>query len=144
MSRTYLSALTAALGLTLLLAIAGGCRSEGALPGQTVTGSRVTVESDEQFVVLSHQLDGKLSFHDPISRRVDNGRLQVVVNIRNRTNFTQNIDVSTTFRDKDNVPLNDDSAWQRLVLGANETRAYQVSSVTDKACTFTVRVREGR
>ena len=136
----YTGLLALALGAGVA-GIATGCRTEGALPAQTVTGKGVTVENDEQFVLLDKALNGKLSFHNPISRRVDNGRLEIVVELRNRTREPLIVNLSTVFRDGEGVTLNDESAWQPVFLGPAQTQVYRVTSITEQAAYFTVRAR---
>jgi hypothetical protein len=138
---------TAALALALVAGLATlttGCRTEGALPAETVTGKGVTIESDEQFVLLDKDLKGKLSFHNPVSRRVDNGRLEVTVDVRNRTRKPVVLALSTVFRDGEGVALNDESGWQPVFLGPAQTQTYRVTSITEQAAYFTVRARLGQ
>jgi hypothetical protein len=119
------------------------CHREGPLPGRTVSGRGVVNEAEHQVVMLDRALYRKFSFEQPWHRRVDNDRLQVILSIRNRTNFTQSVDVSTAFRDEVNAPLNDETAWTRLTMGPNETKTYTATSIGPRAQNFTVRLREG-
>lgn len=135
----FLLLILAACGLALT-----GCRHEGASVGQTVTGKRITVEDQHEILVNDPQLAGKLSFHNIVVRRTAENRLQVIMEIRNRTNYPQAIEVSTQFRDSQNVPLRDTSAWSRLAMSPNETRAYRITSLDSRAHAFSTRVREGR
>ena len=133
------------VALTLIVVVvAPGCRHEGPYVGESITGGRgVSVERDAQFVLLDKAVDRKFSFEEPTLRRVANDRLEVIVDIRNRTNHNQSVDVSTVFRDEARVPIGDETAWTRVIFGPNQTQTYRVTSVSSKAATFTVRVREG-
>ncbi len=126
-----------------VVALLVGCRHEGAYQGKTVSGGGVVVEDQEEVVILSPQLSKRLSFHSLGTQRTEAGRLLVQVEIRNRTDHRQNIDVSTQFRSENGMALPDTSAWQRLSLSPNETRVYEVTSVDGRARAFTIRVREG-
>ena len=119
------------------------CHREGPSPGEEIVGPGVVNEAEHQVVILDRSLRGKFSFERPWTRRVDNDRLQVIVRIRNRTNYTQNVDISTVFRDEVNAPLNDQTAWTRLIFGPNETKSYMATSIDRRAHNFTVRLREG-
>jgi len=130
-----------------LLVVAGsiaGCVREGPSPGQSVAGPGVTLESDQQFVLLDKSIEDKFSFHNAVTRRVENGRLEVIVDIRNRTDHNQALDISTLFRDEQKVALRDETAWARHLFGPNQTRAYRAVSIDSRAACFTVRLREGR
>jgi hypothetical protein len=133
-------------GILFLLGVVGqtGCQLEGPLKGTAVTGRGVGLETQQQVSILDKSLEGKFSFHDEWKREGANGRMEIGISIRNRTNFTQNIDVSTIFRDESNLPINDESAWTRVILGPNETKNYTTVSINSRAKNFTVRVREGQ
>ena len=130
--------------LLAAIAVAGaGCYREGPRRGRTVEGSRVVAEHEEEFILLNRALKKKFSFEIPAQRRVANDRLEVIVQIRNRTNHRQVVDASTIFRDADNVPINDETAWTRLIFDPNQTLTYRATSITSKAALFTVRIRQG-
>ena len=120
-----------------------GCAHEGPLPGQSITrGRNLDVERNQQFVLMDQVLKNKFSFEQPVLREVANGRLEVIVDIRNRTNYNQSVDASMAWRDAQNVVI-DETAWTRLIFGANQTVTYRTTSISNQAINFTVRLREG-
>ncbi len=121
--------------VVLLLA---GCVSEGPKPV-----SWIDIDNAERktlCVVLNSDLKDIFSFENYKLKRLDHGRISVIADIRNRTNSTQKIEISTVFRDKDGV-VSDQSVWQKFVFYSNQTISYKISSIS-KADSFTVRIRE--
>ena len=80
-----------------------------------------------------------------IQKRVnDDGRLEVVANIKNRENRRIQVQVSCVFKDEQNFSTGDETPWQTLILGESTTEAVNFKSMNNQARNFTIRVRQAR
>ncbi len=114
-----------------------GCATEG--PKRVSWIDIDNAERKTLCVVLNSDLKDIFSFENHKLKRLDHGRILVIADIRNRTNLTQEIEISTVFRDKEGI-VSDQSVWQKFIFNANQTISYKISSVT-AADSFTLRIR---
>jgi uncharacterized protein YcfL len=120
-----------------------GCSKYREGPHPAVSVPEVALEERETVVILNDILRKKIAIEAQGNRWTDTRRLQVFANIRNRTDFVQNIDVQTVFKDEAGFSLRDETAWQRIILEPNETTNYTSTSLDDRARKYTIRIREG-
>jgi hypothetical protein len=114
-----------------------GCASEG--PKRVSWIDIDNAERKTLCVVLNSDLKDTFSFENYKLKRLDHGRILVIADLRNRTDITQEIEISTVFRDKEGI-VSDQSVWQKFTFNANQTISYKISSVT-AADSFTLRIR---
>ena len=114
-----------------------GCATEG--PKRVSWIDIDNAERKTLCVVLNSDLKDIFSFENHKFKRLDHGRILVIADIRNRTDLTQEIEISTVFRDKEGI-VSDQSVWQKFIFNANQTISYKISSVT-AADSFTLRIR---
>ena len=136
----YWAPLVLVVGSVVVLA---GCSKYREGPHPAVSVPEVALEERETVVVLDDILAKKIAIEAQVNRWTDTRRLQVFANIRNRTDFVQNIDVQTVFKDEAGFSLRDETAWQRIILEPNETTNYTSTSLDDRARKDTIRIREG-
>ena len=96
-------------------------------------------EMNSRCVVLSKGLANQLSFENSNIKKLDHDRIRISAEIRNRTNRSILIEMSTSFRDSDNYVC-DETPWQKYSLTANQTLSYNKSSVV-AAEGYTIRIR---
>ena len=138
--------------LTVLILLAGaalaaaiGCNrgvKEGPFPALSVP--KAALEERETIVILDGSLAGKIAIENQAVRRDTQERLEVFVNLRNRTRYDQAVDVQTVFKNETGISMGDETAWKRLSLGPNETQTYKAISLDDKPVRYTVRIRQGQ
>ncbi len=90
-------------------------------------------------VVLNEELEDSISFENYKQKSLDRGRILVYAELRNRTNTSFSVDISTVFRDSDTIIV-DESAWRNVAFTPNQTIRYKISSVLS-AETFTIRIK---
>jgi hypothetical protein len=96
------------------------------------------VEEDERNV-------GKIAVESTNSRRTATGTLEAWAVIRNRTNNPLQIEGRTTYFDKDKVPCEEPTAWQRLFLQPNSVGTYKdFSTKVHEVNYYYIEIREGR
>ncbi len=124
--------------LTLLTLLCFGCSSEGPyVPSER----RPSPEIENTAVALDEELKGLIAVDAQDAERTTQGRLKAMANMRNRTNQDLTVQVQTIFRDANGFSIDDDSAWETIVLTANETRTVGSVSTSKKADRYSIRIR---
>lgn len=137
-----------------VLSLLAACQSpnpEGAQLAVRVDDSRAAnarVQYD-QVVILDKSLQsakaGKLAIETQGTRRTATGTLNVVVQVRNRTDFPQVIEARTSFFDGGFAPTENPSGWNRVHLPPNGVATYQENSLgTANVAHYYVEIREAR
>ena len=117
-----------------------GCAHEGAsLPVNT---TKFDVENTSQYALMGPRVQRSITFSGTQQRLLDDGRLQVITNVRNRENRRIEVQVSCVFKDEQNFSTGDETPWQTLILTENSTEAVNFTSMNSRAKNFTIRVRE--
>src|SRR5689334_3243733 len=115
-----------------------GCAQEGPyVPPERVP----SIEVENTTVLLDEELNGLVAVDLQKAERTRRGKLKALANVRNRTNQDLAIQTQTVFRDADGFSIQDDTAWETLVLTANETRTITALSTSRKADRYTIRLR---
>ena len=123
--------------LVLLAIIILGC-AEGPYRSKT----RIPVlEDSTPVVLLNEDLVDDIAVDGVVGSYTADRRLHVEAKIRNRTDESKSIQVQTVFKDDRGTEIGDASAWESLVLSANETRGYRATAIRQEARRYTVRVR---
>lgn len=149
--KTNVNALAAGLLGMLLLA---GCQTvshEGAQLGVRVNDQMAPTARImyDQVVILDKSLQsaqaGKLAIESQGARRNATGTLNVIVQVRNRTDYPQVIEARTSFFDSAFAPSEKASGWTRVHLDPNGIGTYQESSLgAAQVAHYYVEVREAR
>lgn len=102
-----------------------------------------------QVVILDRRLQGtkagKLAVESQGARRTPTGTLEVVAQLRNRTDYMQAIEARVSFYDAGYAPVDKTSAWNRIMLDANGVGVFKESStLTAQVAHYLVEIREAR
>lgn len=135
-------------------ALLAGCQAvseEGAQPGLRVADRMAPTAGIlyDQVVILDKQLQkarsGRIAVESQGARRNATGTLNVIVQVRNRTDYPQVIEARTSFFDNGFAPLEKPSGWTRVHLDPNGIGTYQESSLGAAAVAhYYVEMREAR
>jgi hypothetical protein len=150
-------------GLTLtvvLLAGAGfGCkRTSESASGATryvITGhaggayeprnvSKYNLEDSAKFVLLDKGTERSVTCSSIRERTLEDGRLEVTANVRNRLNRRIEVQINCVFKDELGFPVNDEAPFTRLILTENAQEGARFVSLNDQARTYTIRIRQSR
>jgi uncharacterized protein YcfL len=137
MKKTFLS--LACLGA---LAFFAGCSSPGPYAAKDTT--KYTLENTENFVLMDKKVQYSVTSTGIQQRINDDGRLEVVANIKNREDRRIQVQVSCVFKDEQGFSTSDETPWQNLILGEYTTEAVTFKSMNAQARKYTVRVRQAR
>jgi hypothetical protein len=132
----------ALIGSTLLAGsvFLAGCAHEGAaLPVNTM---KFDTENTSQFALMGPRVQRSITFAGTEMRTLEDGRLQIISNVRNRENRRIEVQVSCVFKDEQNFSTGDETPWQTLILTENSQEAVNFTSMNNRAKNFTIRVRE--
>lgn len=136
------------LALLLLMAvIIAGCRQEG--PSISYNNPMVQMPYNSVIILDKSVTDlnawfpwekqSKIAIDKNTSSKTQTGMLEVVTDIRNRTNRILRLDVHTKFFDVTRG-LIDESPWDVIVLRPQETKTYTISSIRSKAEMYRVEI----
>jgi len=132
----------ALIGSTLLAGsvFLAGCAHEGAaLPVNT---TRFDTENTSQYALMGPRVQRSITFSGTQQRVLEDGRLQVITNVRNRENRRIEVQISCVFKDEQNFSTGDETPWQTLILTENAQEAVNFTSMNSRAKNYTIRVRE--
>ena len=127
----------AALGAAFLT----GCQTGGAKP--PINTTKYDLENRAPFVLLDSGAQRSVTCSGIQERKLDDGRLEVAANVRNRENRRVQVQINCEFKDEQGFVL-DSTAWQTLVLTENAQESARFLSMNDKARKYTIRVRQAR
>src|SRR5262245_59465732 len=135
MKRNELVLLLAGLGLVWTI----GCVSEKAQ-----SGTHHVMENSAKFVAFDKGVEHSVTCTNIEERINDDGRMEVIANVRNRLNRRIEVQVSCVFKDDKGFPTNDEAPFRTLFLDENAQEGVRFTSLNNQARTYTIRVREAR
>jgi hypothetical protein len=133
-------ALVASAAALLLFA---GCATKPA-PATAQDTTKFTLEQSDRFLVFDKSLQETVTCTGLQSRMLADGRLEVVANVRSRSDKRLPLQVNCVFKDEQGVPIGDETPWQTLTLSEFSTEAVRFSSFTPQARRYSIRVRQAR
>ena len=102
-------------------------------------------ESSELVVLLDPGVQHSVTTTgQPQARLLEDGRLEVVVQLRNRENRRIEVQANCVFKDVNGLSTGDETPFQTVILTENATEHVKFVSANDKAKRFTIRVRQAR
>jgi hypothetical protein len=117
-----------------------GCAHEGAaLPVNT---TKFDTENTSQYALMGPRVQRSITFSGTQQRVLEDGRLQVITNVRNRENRRIEVQISCVFKDEQNFSTGDETPWQTLIITENAQEAVNFTSMNNRAKNYTIRVRE--
>lgn len=133
---------------TILVAVAAiqGCASgpsEGPQPAMRVARQKTPIRYNN-VVFLDRGLHDRIEVQRSDARRSPTNTVEVLVMFRNRTDYPQQIECRTQYYDSSGVPLDEPSAWKRVMLEPNTILQWTDQSLSPLASFYYVEVREGR
>ena len=128
----------AALTLTLL----SGCATGGASVPKNST--KYDLENQTNFVLLDSGTQRSVTASRISERTTDDGRLEVLVNIRNRENRRIEVQANCVFKDASGFSTGDETPFQNAILTENAQETLKFTAMNNLAKKYTIRVRQSR
>ena len=124
--------------------IAAGCSStydKGPyLPQKSKTPA---YEDTERLILLDPGVQYSVTLATYLQRALEDGRLEVVVGLRNRENRRIEVQADCIFKDEAGVAT-DEAPFQAVILTENATEQVKFTSANSLAKKYTIRVRQAR
>jgi len=111
------------------------------LPEQSKTPA---YENTERFVLLDPGVKYSITCTGINERTLDDGRLEVTAQIRNRENRRLEVQANCVFKDGNMVSTGDETPFQTVILTENATESVKFISANSAAKKYTIRVRQAR
>lgn len=127
--------------LLLLATIAGGCRTPGAQP--PINTTKYDLENNAKFVLLDKGAQRSVTTSGLQERVLEDGRLEVAANVRNRENRRIQVQINCEFKDEQGFTV-DSTPFQTLILSENAQLTLRFTSMNNRAKNYTIRVRQAR
>ncbi len=137
MKKIALSVIVCAATVALLT----GCGGGASLPQNT---RKYDFENQTNFVLTDVHVQRSITSSGIQQRVLEDGRLELVVNVRNRESRRIEVQIQCVFKDEQGFSSGDETPWQTLILTENTQEAVQFVSMNSKARKYTVRVRQAR
>lgn len=143
---------------SLLLVVATGCQpvaeSAGSATRTIVTGheggayaprntTRYDLENHAPFVLFEKKSERTVTCSGIQQRVLEDGRLEVNANVRNRVGKRIEVQINCDFKDEQGFVV-DATPFQTLILSENAQEGVKFISMNDKAKRYTIRVRQAR
>jgi hypothetical protein len=106
--------------------------------------SKYDLENNARFVLLDKGVERSVTCPGIQERILDDGRLEVTANLRNRLNRRIEVQVNCVFKDERGFPTNDESPFRTFILTENAQEAVTFVSLNSQPKTYTLRVRQAR
>lgn len=132
-----LISVTAALGVA-------GCSTYDKGPYLPEQSKTPAYESAERFVLLDPGTKYSLTCTGINERTLEDGRLEVTAQIRNRENRRIEVQVNCVFKDGNMISTGDETPFQTVILTENATESVKFLSANNVAKKYTIRVRQAR
>jgi len=106
--------------------------------------TRYDLENQAKFVLLDHATQRSVTCSGLQERYLEDGRLEVVANVRNRLNRRIQVQINCVFKDVQGFPTGDETPFQTLILSENAQEGVRFTSLNNQARGYTIRVRQAR
>jgi hypothetical protein len=140
------------------LAMGGGCAKTSSSGGPTRftvvspavggTGAPRTttfeVRESDRIALLDKGVQQSVSIPSVLERVLDDGRMEVIVNVRNRLNRRIEVQIDCVFKDETGFASNDSSSFRTLILTENAEEAVRFLSLNNQARSYSIRIRQAR
>jgi hypothetical protein len=140
--KTRIVSFTSAAAAALLIA---GCQTgHDSGPYLPQTPKTPAYENTERFVLLDPDAQHSVTCSGINERTLEDGRLEVIAQIRNRENRRIEVQANCVFKDQNGIATGDETPFQALILTENGTEQVRFVSANALAKKCTIRVRQAR
>lgn len=124
--------------------VVAGCSTYDKGPYLPQESKTPAYESTERFVLLDPGVQYSITCTGINERTLEDGRLEITAQIRNRENRRIEVQANCVFKDAAGVSTNDETPFQTVVLTENATEQVKFVSMNNLAKKYTIRVRQAR
>ncbi len=124
--------------------LTAGCSTHDKGPYAPQWPAAPALETREPVVLLDPGVQYSVTYSGVQSRTLEDGRLQVTVQLRNRENRRIEVQANCVFKDQNGFLDGDETPFQMVILTENATQDITFTSMNDLAKRYTIRVRQAR
>ena len=128
-----------ALGLLSTALLLAGCGGGASMPKNT---TKYNYEDSANFVLLDTMVQRSVTSSGIQQKTLEDGRLELMANIRNREARRIEVQVNCVFKDEQGFPTGDETPFETLILTENAQEGVKFTSMNNKARKYTIRVRQ--
>ncbi len=132
-------------GALVLLAAVGMTSAACSKRSKSPSFARVDKEAIEAATapvnVLDYDLRNRVAADQATKSRLEDGRLEVRVNLRNSTRKDLDVLARCVFKDAQGISHGDETEWEPIFFAPQQIQTYVARSKTGTPSTFTVEVR---
>jgi hypothetical protein len=136
--------ITTLLAAGTALLVVAGCSTYDKGPYLPQWSKTPAYENREPVVLLDPGVQYSVTYTGVQQRTLEDGRLQVVVHLRNRENRRIEVQANCVFKDDNYFLTGDETPFQTVILTENATQDAIFTSMNNLAKKFTIRVRQAR
>jgi hypothetical protein len=103
---------------------------------------RYDLENKERIVLMDKAVQVSVTYSGIQERFLEDGRLEVFANLRNREARRIEVQVSCIFKDSQGFSTGDETPFQTLILTENSQETVHFVSMNNLAKRYTIRIRE--
>jgi hypothetical protein len=104
--------------------------------------TKYDVENRSKFVDMDYRVQRSVTCDGLQERILEDNRLEVAANMRNRLERRIEVQVQCVFKDAQGFSTGDETPWDTMILTENGQETKRFVSMNDKAKGYTIRVRE--
>ncbi len=123
------------------LLLAAGCAHQGGAY-DAVNGAKYNLEDRERIVLLDQRVQNSVTWSGLQEKWLDDGRLEIFANLRNREERRIQIQVNCVFKDAQGFSTGDETPFRNVILSENGQETIHFVSMNNLAKKYTIRVRE--
>lgn len=124
--------------------VVAGCSTYDKGPYIPEQSKTPAYENTERFVLLDPGVKYSITCTGINERTLDDGRLEVTAQIRNRENRRLEVQANCVFKDGNMIATGDETPFQTVILTENATESVKFTSANGAAKKYTIRVRQAR
>jgi hypothetical protein len=109
-----------------------------------VNAGKYDLENKTKSVLLDHAVQRSVTCSGLYERLTDDGRLEIVANVRNRLNRRIEVQINCVFKDALGAPTGDETPFETLILSENAQEGVKFTAMNTQAKGYTIRVRQSR
>jgi hypothetical protein len=129
--------------LAMAAVVASGCKTQEEGVYAPVNATKYDYENVSKFVLMDPGAQRSVTASTLQERTLDDGRLEVAANVRNRENRRLEVQVNCEFKDAQGFAI-DSTPWQTLILTENGQETVRFAAMNNQAKKYTIRIREAR
>jgi uncharacterized protein YcfL len=127
------------LAASTALFVSTGCQSGGAYAPKNAT--KYNYEDSLKLVLMDRMVQRSVTSSGFQETELQDGRLQVVANLRNRETRRIEVQAQCVFKDAQGFEI-DSTPWNTLIMTENAQESVKFVSMNNQARRYTVRVRQ--